>query len=355
MTTASLPSEASPKAAGARSAYIAGPAYDWIFFLLPPLMALALGALISGTRVSTRKFWIWDQRVTLASLWIGALTHAHLVAVFFRSHLNPAIFKLHRVRFVVAPLLLYAAMMYSMEVLIFVTVLVVFWDVYHSGLQTFGFARIYDRNMGNDPTVGRRLDFWLNHLFYAGPILGGAVMLAHVEKLELLDELGWTTLARVPQWMAAHQRRLTVLLLALGTLFLGVYVLGYVRLHRRGYRVSFLKVYLLATTGLCSIYTWGFNAFGEAFFIMNFFHAVQYLGLVWWSEGKHIRRKLRVESKRSGTLLAVGAFLGLVLAYGTFAELVGPDLRSLWCLTQVVAVMHFWFDGFIWSVNRKQV
>jgi hypothetical protein len=329
--------------------------YDWVFFLLPPLGALALGALISGTWFSTRKVWLWDHRTTLASLWIGTLTHAHLAAVFFRSHANPAIFKLHRVRFLVVPPLLYAAMMYSVAVLISVTVLVVYWDVYHSGLQTFGFARIYDRNRGNDPAIGRRLDLWLNHLLYAGPILGGAVMLAHVEKLEMFEELGWTTLATIPEWMAAHQHRLTLLLLTLGTLFLGVYVLSYIRLYRQGYRVSFLKVYLLATTGLCSIITWGFNAFGEAFFIMNFFHAVQYLGLVWWSEGKHMQRRLRVEYRPWGKLVAIGAFLGLVLVYGFFAELVEPSARSLWCATQVVAVMHFWYDGFIWSVSRKQV
>ncbi len=96
------------------------------------------------------------------------------MAVFFRSHLNPTIFKRHPFRFIAAPLLLYGAMMLSVEVMIIATVLVVFWDVYHSGLQTFGLARIYDRNCGNDPAVGRRLDYWLNHLLYAGPILGGA-------------------------------------------------------------------------------------------------------------------------------------------------------------------------------------
>jgi hypothetical protein len=155
--------------------------------------------------------------------------------------------------------------------------------------------------------------------------------------------------------MAAHQREITWAVLACGALFLAAYVLAYLRLHRKGYRVSALKVFLLASTGLCSIYTWGFNAFGEAFFIMNFFHAVQYLGLVWWSEGKLIRGRLRVESRRSGEIIAASVFLGLVLAYGAFAELQTEDARSLWCITQVVATMHFWYDGFIWSVTRKQV
>ncbi len=56
------------------------------------------------------------------------------------------------------------------------------------------------------------------------------------------------------------------------------------------------------STGLVSIYTWGFNTWGEAFFIMNVFHAVQYFGIV-----------------------------------------------------LVMSIMHFWYDGFIWSVQKKQV
>ncbi|QAT84945.1 hypothetical protein EJ065_3383 [Corallococcus coralloides] len=32
-----------------------------------------------------------------------------------------------------------------------------------------------------------------------------------------------------------------------------------------------------------------------------------------------------------------------------------PDLESLWACTLVVSLMHFWYDGFIGSVARKQV
>jgi hypothetical protein len=348
-------SDTAPPPRAARSPYIAGRSYDWAFFLLPPIVALALGALISGTSFSTHKFRLGGHIVTGSSLGVGALTHAHLVAVFFRSHLNPGVFRLHPFRFIAAPLILFAAMMYSVEVMLVVTVLTVFWDVYHSGLQTFGLARIYDRNLGNDPRVGRRLDYWLNHLLYAGPILGGAVMLTHLEKLDSFEVIGWDRMAVIPFFMTKHQSYITEALLVVGAVFLVAYVLAYVRLHRRGYRVSFLKVYLLAATGLCSIYTWGFNAFGEAFFIMNFFHAVQYLGLVWWSERKHILRALRVEARRAGAFIAASLFFGIVLAYGLFAELQEPDARSLWCITQVVAIMHFWYDGFIWSVTRKQI
>ncbi|AUX21213.1 hypothetical protein SOCEGT47_016920 [Sorangium cellulosum] len=341
-------------AAGTR-AYIVGPAYDWAFFLLPPVVALAVGALIAGTPLTDTTFELSGERTTWAGLFIGTLIHGHLAAVFLRSHGNADIFRRHRLRFVVAPVAAFAAMMLSMWAVVCVTVLVVFWDVYHSALQTFGLGRIYDARAGNDPALGRRLDLWLNHLLYAGPIVAGATMIFHFESFDAFDDVGAALLSSVPARMASNHRYIGWAVIAAGTVFLLYYALAYRAMARRGYKVSFPKVWLLVSTGLCSIYTWGFNPWGQAFFIMNLFHAVQYLALVWWSEGGRLRRRLRLDRPRAGRLVAVAAFLGGVLAYGLWAELAPAESRALWSLTQTVALMHFWYDGFIWSVTRKQV
>ena len=55
-------------------------------------------------------------------------------------------------------------------------------------MQTFGFARIYDRKVGDDALAGRRLDWALNQLLYASPILAGTTMMAHVEDFEEYTE-----------------------------------------------------------------------------------------------------------------------------------------------------------------------
>ena len=61
--------------------------------------------------------------------------------------------------------------------------------------------------------------------------------------------------------------------------------------RKRGdWKPPWLKIWLVASTGFVSIYTWGFNSWGQAFLIMNLFHAVQYLALVWAMEGKRIAR-----------------------------------------------------------------
>lgn len=334
-----------------RSPYIVGLAFDWAFFLLPPLVALGLGIAISGTAFSDVPVRFFGQEKTLAGLLVGSLIHAHLVAVFFRSHGNPAIFRRYPLRFLLVPVLAWAAIRGSAVVAVAATVLATFWDVWHSGLQTFGLARIYDRNRGNPPTAGRRLDFWLNHLLYAGPILSGATMLDHFGSFDSFEAVGMPWLASVPVHMTATHRAWTLGVLAVGGAFLVFYVAAAVRRVRQGHRPSFHKVFLLVTTGACSIYTWGFNTWGEAFFIMNLLHAVQYLALVWATEGARLGERLRLKWRG----LALAVFLGAVLAYGVGAELLDADLESLWAVTLVVSLMHFWYDGFIWSVARKQV
>lgn len=339
----------------ARSPYLVSPAYDWSFFLLPPLVGLVLGILIAGSAFTDELVVVNDQETTLAAVCIGSLIHAHLVAVFFRSHGNPAIFRAYPVRFLVVPPLLWVAIVSSTWVAITATVVVTFWDVWHSGAQTFGFARIYDRNAGNPPELGRRLDYWLNQVLYLGPVMAGATMMDHVEVFGNYEHVGATFFASVPARADGASRWISIAIIAAGTLFVAGYLAYYALARRRGYRVPVLKVYLLASTGLCSIYTWGFNTWGEAFFIMNFFHAIQYLALVWAMEKKTIATRLRLAgTRRAGALTAI-AFFGAAAAYGVFAELLDAGITSLWALTIVVSLMHFWYDGFVWSVRRKEV
>jgi hypothetical protein len=336
-----------------RSPFLVSPAYDWAFFLLPPLYALVVGILIAGTRFTDHEIIVLGQDTTMAAIVIGSLVHAHLVAVVFRSHVNASIFARYKLRFVVVPILLWIAIVGSTWLAITATVVATFWDVWHSGAQTFGFARIYDRNAGNTTDAGRRLDYWLNQLLYAGPMLAGATFVDHIDAFESYKDVNSAFFTSIPAYATGHQRYLTWALLVGGTLFVAAYVVAQVALHRRGHRVAPLKVYLLTSTGLCSIYTWGFNTWGEAFFIMNFFHAVQYLALVWAMEKKTLAK--RFGDGHVGLRMAAFVFFGSVALYGIGAELLDPGINTLWALTIVVSLIHFWWDGFIWSVRRSDV
>ncbi len=141
-----------------------------------------------------------------------------------------------------------------------------------------------------------------------------------------------------------------------GLCFLAYYLFAYWRYARQGYRVSPQKVALLVCTAVCSIYAWGFNPFGMAFFIMNFFHALQYFALLWWAEHGNIARLLGVAGRSWAKPAALAFLLAVGFGYGLVAESTDAAARPwLFSLFLVISLMHFWYDGFIWSVRAKQV
>ena len=127
-------------------------------------------------------------------------------------------------------------------------------------------------------------------------------------------------------------------------------------LVRQGYRVSRQKILLLVSTAVTSIYAWGFLPPIEAFFVANFFHGLQYFAIVWWIERKTIRGVFGLGKLDAGRWIALLGFVGVLFFLG-----VGHDWAAKsgiqWAVSLAVTVslMHFWYDGFIWSVRRKQV
>ena len=330
--------------------YIVSPVYDWLWILGSPVLALIAGIAVSGTRLTTAPLALGTEHDTAIGFFTAILVHAHLVAVGFRSHGNPGIRRQYPFRFFVVPAILWLAIVVSPWIAVASTVVATFWDVWHSGAQTFGFARIYERNHGTPPELGRRLDFWANQLLYAGPILAGAVLMDHVRSFDSFKDIGDALFSSVPAHVEGVRHVLTIAVIAAGTVFLAFYVFVHVQFARAGYRPSWLKVWIVASTGLVSIYTWGFNSWGQAFLIMNLFHAVQYLALVWAKEGRRLCERARIAPR-----LGLGLYLGSVLAYGVAVAALDPGRTMLWAITIVVSLMHFWYDAFVWSVRRAEI
>lgn len=47
----------------------------------------------------------------------------------------------------------------------------------------------------------------------------------------------------------------------------------------------------------------------------------------------------------------LGCFLTAFAAYG----LLDASQSSLWAITLVISLMHFWYDGFVGSVRRSEM
>lgn len=339
-----------------RKNYIVNPFYDYFFFIFSPLLALLLGYLVAYSETANQEATLWGHQGSHASIFIGAFIFSHLFIVFFRSYGNKEVFKTYPVRFLVVPPLLFISMITSTWALVIIGVLATWWDVYHSSLQTFGLGRIYDMKKGNHQQVGRRLDYWLNLLVYMGPILAGATLMDHVNDFNEFQLVGSTFFTAVPAYVESRSSLLTLGIVAFGVPLIAVYCFKYWQYYRQGYQVSLQKMLLMISTAVTSVWAWGFNSFGEAFFIMNFFHALQYFAIVWAKEKGNLGKLFRLPTQRRwGRWLSLLLFVSCGAAYGIWAEVTAADSDTILAFLLMVSILHFWYDGFIWSVKKKQV
>lgn len=331
--------------------WIIGPRADWGALVFAPTLALGLGLALGLTPLGTRPVTLFGAKGTPADAFIGVFITAHLALVFFRSHGNPAVFARWPWRFTYVPLALFATLLAFPLARAAAAVLAVWWDVYHSGLQTFGIGRIYDRLAGNDPADGRWPEIALSHLLYAGPILAGASLPLHTRvfyEFEGTSLEGWSAAAEA---MLRARPTTGAWLLWLGGAYLAGFLAWTAWRAGRGRPVPPRKAWLYASTAATSVWAWGFNPLGMALFIMNFFHALQYFALVWRYEEGNIARVFGCPPGEAGRRRAFAAFVGAGLAYGVLGGLLGELSQTALCVTLVVSLMHFWYDGFVWSVR----
>ena len=79
-----------------------------------------------------------------------------------------------------------------------------------------------------------------------------------------------------------------------------------------------------------------------------------------WSEKKSMVSLFRLQNVGGASILTLLIFLGISFGYGFWAQVfdaqtVGTSVDFAWNAAIVVAIMHFWYDGFIWSVRKSQV
>jgi hypothetical protein len=344
-------------AAPARSdGYIASPGYDWVCFILSPVLAagfVELSGWIAWAHEGARLFGAQHSRIELfGALW----TFGHLFAVFFRTHLNPGVFRRHPARFTLVPVALFVVLGLSDFALIAGIVLTGLWDVYHSSRQNFGLCRIYDARAGNDPRVGRSLDVWINHCLYIGPLVAGASLLPTLADLESFRLVGWDAPGRALAWIAERHLAIRYAVIGIGGCYAVYYAVAIARMRERGYRLPVQKAALLASVAATSVFAWGWLPPLEAAVVSNLFHGLQYFGIVWFSERENLGRLIRLPGTGAPRVATFALFAAAITASAIFYESVQPgDLRWILPVPIVVSLMHFWWDGFVWSVQRREI
>ena len=285
----------------------------------------------------------------------GAMGH-HLPGMI-RAYGDPALFSRFRTRFVVAPLALLAVCVWSSLYNIQAVQLVALtWGIWHGLMQTYGFCRIYDAKASARAAARARADFALCLAWFSAAVLLSPMRFRSF--LDLYYESGGPV---IPGAVVVAIRTGVVGILALVTL---AFLWRQWSDWRAGRGASPVKMTLLVS----SIAFWWYCNNGVQNILVGIalfevFHDVQYLAIVWIYNRSRVERDesiggfMRFVFRRSGSL--IGVYVGLVLAYGSIA-LTTSGVSAEWIrhgLLGVVtasALLHFYYDGFIWKVREAQ-
>src|SRR5215472_9074088 len=319
---------------------------DLILYVCTPLLLVPIFIAAQG---------LWSaEDIYLFVAAFGAMGH-HLPGMI-RAYGDRALFERFKWRFIFAPLfLLVTCVAFFWWDLKGILLVVFFWGVWHGMMQTYGFCRIYDATVVSFAQLTRRLDFALCGIWFATAVLLSPQRMT--DTLETYYSAGGPFIP--PALLRAAQQGLLALALAIS----GIFLANFIWMWSRGKRPSPVKLVLLITS---ISFWWYCNNIVTAVLVgvalFEVFHDVQYLSLVWIYNRKRVESDssiggfMRFVFRRSGAL--VGVYIGLVLAYGGLSlskSYVGIDaVKNI--LTGVVtasALLHFYYDGFIWKVREK--
>ncbi len=320
---------------------------DLILFVGTPALLIPLFAA-AQTRWS-------DQDIFLFVGAFGAMGH-HLPGMI-RAYGDRALFTRFRTRFLVAPAVLLGVSIWSSLYNIQAIQLLAFaWGIWHGMMQTYGFCRIYDGKASASARSRARADWALCVSWFVA-----AVLLSNLRFRTFLDlyyESGGPVIP--PAWISGGRIGI-IAILGVVTLFFAWQQWS----HWRGKNwTSPIKLILLTS----SIAFWWYCNNGVQNILVGIalfevFHDVQYLAIVWIYNRRRVERDgsiggfMRFVFRKSGSL--IGVYVGLVLAYGSIA-FATSSASALWIrhglvgLVTASALLHFYYDGFIWKVRETQ-
>ena len=339
------PPAASP--ASAPSPWILDRWRDLVLFVGTPLLLIPI-----FTAAQAR----WSaQDIFLFVGAFGAMGH-HLPGMI-RAYGDRALFSRFKIRFIVAPIVLLAVCVWSSLYNVQAIQLVALaWGIWHGMMQTYGFCRIYDAKASAKAAARARIDLALCFAWFLGAVLLSPMRFRG--SLSLYYESGG------PSIPAAFIQGLRVVAWASLGLVTAIFLWRQWSDWRAGRGASLVKLVLLVS----SISFWWYCNNGVQNILVGIalfevFHDVQYLAIVWIynrtrvERDESIRGFMRFVFRRSGSL--IGVYVGLVLAYGSIAlttsGVSAEGIRHL--LIGVVtasALLHFYYDGFIWKVRETQ-
>ncbi len=326
-------------------AWIIGAAGDTLLFLGTPVILIALFYLAER---------LWNLYALIAFSLVLAM--GHYLPGLMRAYGDPVLFRRFPVRFVVAPVffitIAQVLAQYTLEAFLLA---VVAWGAWHWLMQTYGLVRIYDAKAKNFDAASARLDYalciaWFGVLYWRTDGTTGVFM--HFFKA------GAPLSPIVLQWFA----RIWGVATAAITVF---YLVHMIRRTRAGHPPSVLKLMLLGVSYLFYLYAYGYSSSKLiAYALFEGYHDIQYLAIVWIFNCNRAQKDpgagtfTRFLFRQRAPLIVM--YVLLCIGFGSFALFShnmieeGPLQRAALGLITGLAMVHFYFDGFIWRIREPE-
>ncbi|MCA8955438.1 MAG: tetratricopeptide repeat protein [Planctomycetes bacterium] len=330
-----------------RAAWILGPIQDLTLFIATPVLVVP-AVLLALLRFES-------EQIRTFVLAFGAM--GHNLPGMLRAYGDRALFRRFRWRFVLAPLVFFGVTLaFALQRSNAIVLLALLWAVWHAWMQVYGFLRIYDARVGSIDRRTAQLDFAMCCTWFGGALLLSDTRLYYVQ--EILIDFG------VPPMTIGviHALRIgTAVWIAIAT---GAYLWHTAARARAGAPPNNVKHLLMLT----SVGMWWCAHFAMqdvllGLIMFEVFHDVQYLAIVWL----YNRRRVDTDPEVGGFARSlfrnswgmIGVYIALVLAYGGFVPIArsaaGSDTAAALISTVILtsALLHYYFDGFIWKVREK--
>lgn len=335
-----------PKTIVWRPSWILGPVPDLSLIIGSPVIIYLLITVAES-------FWTAATVSSIAMIW--AVGH-HLPGMM-RAYGDPELFLRYRLRFLIAPLFLLVICCSSFVFGLSGTIAIAsVWGWWHYLMQSYGFVRIYDAKTGSSGVLTRWLDWTMCLTWF-----GSAIVLNDNALFGFVNNFHNCGL-RTP----SAEFFATAKLLAKSAVIVitAVFFANYLRNRFVGIRSHPAKLLLMVTTFGCFWYsTATVTQIVVAYAIFELFHDVQYLTIVWAFN----RNRVRKDESLGGItrflfrprIALVLLYLMLVFAYGSLdygSRLISQETVQrlfLGCFL-TSAILHYYFDGFIWKLREKK-
>ncbi len=338
----------------AKSLWILGPARDLSLFVLAPLWIIPL-------------LWMAKARFDMAIFGAAILTVGgigHHLPGFIRAYTDPVLFRRFRTRFLLAPIFVIGTcVLFSAYHLQSLKLILLFWGAWHGAMQINGFLRIYDAKVGSFSPATAWLDWAMCLGWFGAGVWHSSIRM--IAAFSFFYAAGGPSVS--PAAFQLFRQAWDVLTVGT-TIAFGVNAWRQTRAGRAPNPVKYLAM-------VSSFGFWWFamvyvDNLLVALVLFEIFHDVQYNTLVWVYNQRRVAQGITASSVEKflfqPAAWKIGFYALLVLGYGYLGQLAdyarvqapnllqaGTSLIPFWTgLFVASALLHFYFDGFIWRVRE---